>query len=37
MSVAALKRNGLGVLGLALAGLAVLAALAAPLLAPHDP
>jgi peptide/nickel transport system permease protein len=37
VSVAALKRNGLGVLGLALAGLAVLAALAAPLLAPHDP
>src|SRR4029450_665538 len=37
VSVAALKRNGLGLLGLALAGLAVLAALAAPLLAPHDP
>jgi len=37
VSVATLKRNGLGVFGLALAGLAVLAALAAPLLAPHDP
>lgn len=37
MSGAALRRNGLGVLGLALAMLAVLAALAAPLLAPHDP
>jgi peptide/nickel transport system permease protein len=37
VSVAALKRNGLGVFGLALAGLAVFAAIAAPLLAPHDP
>jgi peptide/nickel transport system permease protein len=37
VSGAALRRNGLGVLGLALAMLAVLAALAAPLLAPHDP
>src|ERR1700682_1722382 len=34
---AALKRNGLGFLGLILAALAVLAALAAPVLAPHDP
>ena len=37
MSGAALRRNGLGVLGLMLAALAVLAALAAPVLAPHDP
>jgi peptide/nickel transport system permease protein len=37
VSAVAFKRNGLGVLGLTLAGLAVLAALAAPLLAPHDP
>ena len=37
MSGAALRRNGLGVLGLTLAALAVLAALAAPVLAPHDP
>jgi len=34
---AGLRRNGLGMLGLALGGLAVLAAVAAPLLAPHDP
>jgi len=34
---AALRRNGLGVIGLTLAALAVLAALAAPVLAPHDP
>lgn len=37
MTGAALRRNGLGFLGLTLAALAVLAALAAPLLAPHDP
>ena len=37
MSAAALKRNGLGALGLVLAALAVLAALGAPVLAPHDP
>src|SRR6202795_2659797 len=37
VSGAALRRNGLGVLGLTLATLAVLAALAAPVLAPHDP
>jgi len=34
---AALRRNGLGFIGLTLAALAVLAALAAPVLAPHDP
>jgi peptide/nickel transport system permease protein len=32
-----LRRHGLGILGLLLASLAVLAALAAPILAPHDP
>src|SRR6202171_3768906 len=37
VSVASLKRNGLGFFGLILAALAVLAALAAPVLAPHDP
>jgi len=37
VSVASLKRNGLGFFGLTLAALAVLAALAAPVLAPHDP
>ena len=37
MTGAALRRNGLGFLGLTLASLAVLAALAAPVLAPHDP
>ena len=37
MTGAALRRNGLGILGLTLASLAVLAALAAPVLAPHDP
>ncbi len=37
MTGAGLRRNGLGMLGLALGGLAVLAAVAAPLLAPHDP
>ena len=37
MTGAAIRRNGLGILGLTLAMLAVLAALAAPLLAPHDP
>ena len=31
------QRNGLGFLGLALAGIAIVVALAAPLLAPHDP
>jgi len=34
---AGLRRHGLGMLGLALAGLAVLTAVVAPLLAPHDP
>jgi len=34
---AGLRRNGLGIVGLALAGLAVIAAVAAPVLAPHDP
>jgi peptide/nickel transport system permease protein len=34
---AGLRRNGLGMLGLALGGLVLLAAVAAPLLAPHDP
>jgi peptide/nickel transport system permease protein len=37
MSAAAIRRNGLGFLGLILAALAVLAALAAPILAPHNP
>ena len=37
MTGAALRRNGLGFIGLTLAALAVLAALAAPVLAPHDP
>jgi len=32
-----LRRNGLGFLGLALAALALIAAVAAPVLAPHDP
>ena len=37
MSSAAIRRNGLGLLGLVLAAFAVLAALAAPILAPHNP
>jgi len=37
MKAAAIRRNGLGLLGLILATLAVLAALAAPILAPHNP
>jgi peptide/nickel transport system permease protein len=37
MSAAGLRRHGLGIVGLMLAGLAVLAALAAPVLAPHNP
>ena len=37
MTGAGLRRNGLGMLGLALGGLAVMATIAAPLLAPHDP
>ena len=37
MTGAGLRRNGLGILGMTLAGLAVLAAVAAPVLAPHDP
>ena len=37
MKAAAIRRNGLGLLGLALAAAAVLAALAAPILAPHNP
>ncbi len=37
MSAAAIRRNGLGVIGLVLAALAMLAALAAPILAPHNP
>ena len=37
MSAAAIRRNGLGVIGLVLAACAVLAALAAPILAPHNP
>ena len=37
MKVAAIRRNGLGLLGLVLAAAAVLAALAAPILAPHNP
>src|SRR6267143_15697 len=37
MSAAAIRRNGLGLLGLVLAAFAVLAALAAPILAPHNP
>ena len=32
-----LRRHGLGILGLALAGLALVAAVAAPFVAPHDP
>jgi peptide/nickel transport system permease protein len=32
-----MRRNALGILGLVLAGTAIVAALAAPLLAPHDP
>ena len=31
------RRNGLGIVGIVLASVAILAALAAPLLAPHDP
>ena len=37
MRAAAIRRNGLGLLGLVLAAFAVLAALAAPILAPHNP
>jgi peptide/nickel transport system permease protein len=37
MKAAAIRRNGLGLLGLVLATLAVLAALAAPVLSPHNP
>ena len=37
MKAAAIRRNGLGLLGLVLATLAVLAALAAPILSPHNP
>jgi len=37
MKAAAVRRNGLGLLGLVLATLAVLAALAAPVLSPHNP
>ena len=37
MTVARLKRHGLGLVGLVFASLALTAALAAPLLAPHDP
>jgi peptide/nickel transport system permease protein len=37
MRAAAIRRNGLGVIGLILAALAVLVALAAPILAPHNP
>ena len=37
MTAATIRRNGLGFLGLTLAALALIAAVAAPLLAPHDP
>jgi peptide/nickel transport system permease protein len=37
MRAAAIRRNGLGLLGLVLATLAVAAALAAPVLSPHNP
>ena len=37
MTAGTLRRNGLGFLGLTLAALALIAAVAAPLLAPHDP
>ncbi len=37
MSAATIRRNGLGVIGLVLASFAVLAALAAPILTPHNP
>jgi peptide/nickel transport system permease protein len=37
MKAAAFRRNGLGLLGLVLATLAVLVALAAPVLSPHNP
>jgi peptide/nickel transport system permease protein len=37
MTLARVRRNGLGIIGIVLAGGALLAALAAPLLAPHDP
>ena len=37
MTAGTLRRNGLGFLGLALAALALIAAVAAPVLAPHDP
>src|SRR4030095_16410476 len=36
ISLARIRRNGLGIIGLVLAGGAILAPLAAPLLAPHD-
>jgi peptide/nickel transport system permease protein len=37
VSARTLRRHGLGILGITLASLAVVAALGAPLLAPHDP
>ena len=37
MTAGTLRRDGLGFLGLALAALALIAAVAAPVLAPHDP
>jgi peptide/nickel transport system permease protein len=37
MTLRGLRRHGLGVVGLCLAGAAILAALGAPILAPHDP
>ncbi|HEY5726894.1 MAG TPA: ABC transporter permease, partial [Methylomirabilota bacterium] len=37
ISLARIRRNGLGIIGLILASVAILAAFAAPLLAPHDP
>ncbi|HMB33937.1 MAG TPA: ABC transporter permease [Methylomirabilota bacterium] len=37
MTAGTLRRNGLGFLGLALAAFALIAAVAAPVLAPHDP
>ena len=37
ISPARIKRNGLGIIGLVLVAVAILAAFAAPLLAPHDP
>ena len=37
MTAGTLRRDGLGFHGLALAALALIAAVAAPVLAPHDP